>query len=60
MTYDKDDLYKIKTALVSGRFGGFAAYLGDALSVADMENTRRLVEAFPEIMEQALSLTREG
>ena len=57
MQYDKQQLQLIITALVSGRLGGFAAYIGDALSVADKGNTQRLVNAFPELMAEALAFS---
>ena len=35
--------------LRSGRFGSFAAAIGDAASVADNQNFARLMKAFPEL-----------
>lgn len=60
MQYDKEQLQLIITALVSGRFGSFAAYIGDALCVADKANTQRLVDAFPELMALALATEQRG
>jgi hypothetical protein len=60
MKYDQDQLQTIKTNLVSGLLGGFAAYIGDALTVADSENTNRLINAFPELMSQALAFKQRG
>ena len=60
MQYDKEQLQLIITALVSGRFGSFAAYIGDALCVADKANTERLVNAFPELVAEALAFQARG
>lgn len=46
----------IARTLRSGRLGGFAACLGDALSIADTENTQKLVDAFGDIFYNALVL----
>jgi hypothetical protein len=35
--------------LRSGRYGSFAASIGDAASVADNQNFERLIKAFPEL-----------
>jgi hypothetical protein len=35
--------------LRSGRFGSFAAYIGEAAASADTGNLHRLVKAFPEL-----------
>ena len=35
--------------LRSGRFGGFAASIGDAANVADNANLHRIIKAFPEL-----------
>jgi len=35
--------------LRTGRFGGFAASIGDAASVADYSNRDRIIKAFPEL-----------
>jgi hypothetical protein len=42
--------------LRSGRFGGFAASIGDAASVADNQNFERLMKAFPELFWAASEL----
>ena len=60
MQYDQDQLDLIKAGLKSGRFGGFGAYIGDALSVADKANTKRLVDAFPELFALALTFKQRG
>lgn len=60
MQYDQDQLDLIKTNLVSGKLGGFAAYIGDALCVADKANTERLVNAFPELFALALTFKQRG
>ena len=60
MQYDKQQLQLIISSLVSGKLGGFAAYIGDALCVADKANTERLVNAFPELMALALSTEQRG
>jgi len=39
--------------LRSGRFGGFAAAIGDAANVADNANLHRIIKAFPELFWQA-------
>jgi hypothetical protein len=35
--------------LCSGRFGGFAARVGEAANVADNANLQRIIKAFPEL-----------
>jgi hypothetical protein len=60
MQYNKQQLQLIVSSLVSGKLGGFAAYIGDALSVADKANTERLVNAFPELMALALATEQRG
>lgn len=35
--------------LRTGRFGGFAACIGDAANVADSANLARIIKAFPEL-----------
>lgn len=35
--------------LRTGRFGSFAASIGDAASVADGQNLSRIIKAFPEL-----------
>jgi hypothetical protein len=42
-------------ALSTGKYGSFAAAIGDAASCADRTNTNRLAAAFPELF--ALALT---
>jgi hypothetical protein len=39
--------------LRSGRFGSFAASIGDAANVADNANLHRIIKAFPELFWQA-------
>lgn len=39
--------------LRSGRFGSFAASIGDAANVADNANLYRIIKAFPELFWQA-------
>lgn len=38
-------------ALSTGKYGSFAAAIGDAASCADRNNLNRLAEAFPELFE---------
>ena len=53
---DYSDAELILAATNMKTFGGsFAAYIGSALIVADSGNRRRLVEAFPEIVEKYAS-----
>jgi hypothetical protein len=42
--------------LRSGRFGSFAASIGDAASAADNQNFERLMKAFPELFWAASEL----
>ena len=64
--YDRDTtaepltMYQIRTAaqaLRTGTLGGFAAAIGDAATIADSANLRRLAEAFPELFAAALETT---
>jgi hypothetical protein len=53
-------MYQIRTAaqaLRTGTLGGFAAAIGDAATIADSANLRRLAEAFPELFAAALETT---
>jgi hypothetical protein len=50
----------ITRTLREGRLGSFASFLGDALSVADEENTQRLADAFGDIFYNALILDVRG
>jgi len=42
--------------LRTGRFGGFAAAIGDAANVADRQNFSRIIKAFPELFAIASEL----
>lgn len=53
-------MYQIRTAaqaLRTGTLGGFAAAIGDAATIADSANLRRLAEAFPDLFAAALETT---
>ena len=53
-------MYQIRTAaqaLRAGTLGGFAAAIGDAATIADSRNLRRLAEAFPDLFAAALETT---
>jgi hypothetical protein len=53
-------MYQIRTAaqaLRTGTLGGFAAAIGDAATIADSANLRRLAEAFPELFAAAQTTT---
>lgn len=51
--YTTDDYLKIAENMI--RFGGgFISKLGEALQRADMENTKKLENAFPEYFKQYL------
>lgn len=53
-------MFQIRTAaqaLRTGTLGGFAAAIGDAATIADSANLRRLAEAFPELFAAALETT---
>lgn len=50
-TGNKTEVSAHDCALLMKRLGGsFAKAMGEALLRADVENTRRIVEAFPELM----------
>jgi hypothetical protein len=53
---DSGMAYSTIRNLRSGRFGGFAAAIGDAASVADNQNFARLMKAFPELFWAASEL----
>jgi hypothetical protein len=47
-----DDLYYACQELESGRHGSFARAIAEAYAVADMGNSQKLVEAFPDLFER--------
>lgn len=53
MTHDQ--AHKAALAMSSGRYGSFAAHIGDAYLVADSHNKQTLLEAFASLFETVLS-----
>lgn len=47
--------HKAALAMSSGRYGSFAAHIGDAYLVADPHNKEKLLEAFAGLFETVLS-----
>lgn len=55
----RDEILSISNAMI--KFGGsFASNLGKALLVADSENTKKILAAFPELISQYKRLTDEA
>lgn len=52
MTHDK--AHKAALAMSKGRYGSFAAHIGDAYLVADSHNKQTLLEAFAGLFETVL------
>lgn len=50
-----DKAHKAARAMSSGRYGSFAAHIGDAYLVADSHNKETLLEAFAGLFETVLS-----
>ena len=57
---NKEHIKACARVLASGRFGGFATTIGEALLLADSHNFDRVAAAFPDLIQRAADLLAAG